>query len=185
MNQEHVQEWSRLMDEALAVVRRGARIRERGTRREFQLVVIPAFDVVASWELLRGSSTARGDFFDVALVTWDQPADASKFETPVERVKHGHKVAPTIRTNRVSADGVRAVEMVAALERVQVPLLPGQHPIGTDGTLYALSVGDAFGGCTFEWWASGPPRWSSLTAPALSLQTMLSEIAPVASSAAS
>ena len=173
------------MDEALAIVRQGARIRERGTRRECQLVVIPAFDVVASWELLRGSSPARGDFFDIALVAWDQPADAGKFETPVERLRHGPKVAPTVRTNRVSADGVRALEMVAALERIQVPLLPGQHPVGTDGTLYALSVGDAFGGCTFEWWASGPPRWSALTAPTLSVHGMLSEIAPVTSFTAS
>jgi hypothetical protein len=87
-------------------------------------------------------------------------------------------VAPTIRTNRVSVDRTLALEMVATLERVQVPLLPGQHPVGTDAILYALSVGDAFGGCTFEWWVSGPPRWSSLTAATLELQKTLAQIAP-------
>ncbi len=164
------------MDEALAVVKLGARIRERGTRRQFQLVAIPAFDVVTSWELLRGSSTSRGEFFDVAVVTWDQPADAGKFGTPTERLRHAPKVAPAVHTQRVSADPARALDMLAILERVRIPLLPGEHPVGTDGVLYTLSVGDSFGGATFEWWASGPPRWDELTAAAFALRTTLSEI---------
>lgn len=184
MNQEPVRDWQQLMNAAVATVRRGTPARERRARREFQLVAMPAFDVVASWELWRRSSAAREDSFDVAVVAWDQRADALKLKTPGERLEHGSPVAPTIRSHRVRVEQALALKMLAIFERVQVPLLPAEHPVGADGILYALTIGDAFAGCTFEWWASGPPCWSALTTAALEVQQALSRIAPATTAAA-
>src|SRR6187402_3611803 len=67
MNQEHVDEWSSLMDRALAAVRTGANLRERGTRRLFQIVVVPAFDSAASWEIFELKTRANGTSHDIVV----------------------------------------------------------------------------------------------------------------------
>ena len=91
MMEEYVDEWSDLMDRALASIRSGAQIQERGAQRLFQLVVIPAFEVAASWELIRIWSPTTSPSFDIALLTWDQQSDAAKFENPLARLKHGRR----------------------------------------------------------------------------------------------
>lgn len=180
MLQEYIAEWSGLMDHALSVIRTGAQVRERGTRRAFQLVVIPTFDVVTSWELFRSSSTGPTEAFDVAVVSWDQPADAEKFRAPTERLKYGPSVAPATRLRRVSVPAEHARSMIASLGSVRVPFLPGEHPIGADGTMFRISVGDPFAGSSFEWWESGPKAWSDLVNAVQNIHSTLSRLVPQA-----
>lgn len=59
MEQEHAKEWAQLMDQALAQVREGER-GPSGYRRLFQIAVLPAFDVAASWEVFALTVAARG-----------------------------------------------------------------------------------------------------------------------------
>ncbi|MGC4066374.1 MAG: hypothetical protein QM784_17435 [Polyangiaceae bacterium] len=79
---------------------------------------------------------------------------------------------------RTSLDSKRASSMLAALSGVQVPLFPGDHPIGCDGTTYRIAVGDLFSSSTFEWWESGPERWTALASAVRDIHAMVVAAAP-------
>jgi hypothetical protein len=176
MEQEHVDHWSRLMDQALVAVRRGAALHERGTRRLFQVIVIPAFEVAASWELFEVRPRSDEKFFDVILTAWDQRTDSSKFENPLERLKDPLKLEPSIRSRRVRISATDATAMTAAFEGVHIPVVAGEHPYGADGTSYRLASGDLFGGSTFEWWESGPANWAPLVETMRQVLTVLERL---------
>jgi hypothetical protein len=178
MNQEHVDDWFRLMQRALDTVRRGADIRERGTRRLFQVVVLPAFEVVSSWELFEVRPRSGERFFDVILTAWEQRTDSSKFETPVERLNHAPKLEPSIRSKRTRVSAEEAAAMTAVFDGVHIPIVPGDHPFGTDGTSYRFATGDSFGGSSFEWWESGPANWAPLVNAMRSVHAVLERLVP-------
>jgi hypothetical protein len=166
------------MDQALATVRGGAALHERGTRRSFQVVVIPAFEVAASWELFEVRPRSSEKFFDVILTAWDQRTDSSKFETPLERLKYPLKLEPSIRSRRVRVSANDAAAMTAAFEGVHIPVVAGEHPYGADGTSYRLATGDLFGGSTFEWWEGGPANWAPLVEAVRQVLTVLERLVP-------
>jgi hypothetical protein len=178
MDQEHVDDWFRLMRRALDAVRRGADIRERGSRRLFQVVVIPAFEVVSSWELFEIHPRSDKRFFEVILTAWEQRTDSSKFETPVERLKHAPNLEPTIRSKRTRVAAEDAAAMTALFDGVHIPIVPGDHPYGADGTSYRFATGDSFGGSSFEWWESGPANWVPLVNAIRSVQAVLEGLVP-------
>jgi len=178
MDREHVAEWSRLMDQALAAVRRGADLRERAATRLFQIVVVPAFEAAASWELFESRTRGKVTSHEIIVTAWDQTADSEKFQSPIERLKHGPRLEPSLRSDRVRTSAEDSATLLVALDRIHIPVAPGEHPIGCDGTLYHFETGDPFCGSAFGWWEDGPPAWAPLVDAVRKVHALLEKLAP-------
>lgn len=166
------------MDRALAAVRTGANLRERGTRRLFQIVVVPAFDSAASWEIFELKTRANGTSHDIVVTAWDQRCDSHKFQSPVERLRHPVQLEPSLRSDRIHVRENVVHGLVALLADVQIPVIPDGRLIGADGTLYRLEIGDPFGGAAFDWWEEGPPAWAPLVIAVGKVHAVLEDLAP-------
>lgn len=86
---------------------------------------------------------------------WDRDVDRELLQSTTAE--------PTIQRRGLRLPDAIAATVLADLSAVRVPIPPGKHPRGTDGTRYRLQLGESFATATFEWWEAGPPAWRALT----------------------
>lgn len=128
---------------------------KRGRSLLFASVVPALRHNPISWEVFGVLNMRRTIDHYVAIRTlWDRVADRDMMTSLT--------ASPTIHRRSVQPP-LSAVEPVfAAFAKTRIPVLPGDHPHGLDGTRYVLQLGDAFAMATFEWWQGGPPAWEEL-----------------------
>lgn len=103
------------------------------------------------------------------------------WERDVDRVNlQSISVSPTIRRIELRLSDQVADAIFADVASVRVPIPPGSHPHGTDGTRYRLQLGEFFATSVFEWWQRGPESWEPLTQAFRKLWTMLESLPEIA-----
>src|SRR2546423_4785068 len=136
MDPEQSKEWSNFEQQALDLVRKGNVPDEVGVFHLFQIVILPSFDPAMSWEVYRKTSRSGEQKYFVINTRWRRDTDIKRFETPMERLKHPHKLLPTLETMKVELP-INLVELfLDRLKSVTISAYIDARSMGTDGIRY-------------------------------------------------
>lgn len=133
----------------------------------FQLLIDESLGQAECWDSYIDLAASSG--LDTAVLIcsrWRRDLDADKFRNPVERLRHGTHIKPTIeiehfRIPRATYDSIWNVL------RELPPLSPNPTiPIGLDGTSYEFAWWDSESpngpSRRYTWWEEIPPEWAIL-----------------------
>ena len=150
---------------------------EREYWAEFEDLRKRAEEIVRAgeWSLRLEQSPSFGDVVALGVVEsgegvqvlerrWGYGVDVEKFRTPVERLKHGRSVAPTVLERRVGCDRTVLAGIRQELAEVRVQALPPLAGFVTcDGVRYTVMGESLQSQMSFSWLAC-PPGWLPLAA---------------------
>ena len=158
MEGEQLDEWHELERQARAWLAEPPRRHRHSVA--LHAAALPSFEDGSACTILVPGPRGQGTPLGVRRV-WKRSLDAGKFESPVERLKPGVRVAPTLEEIEVdlASDAVDALVQRAA--QVRVPARAAES-FGVDGTGFVLQLGDHFTVARFEWWGEAPPGWEGL-----------------------
>jgi len=161
MEPEHHEEWFKLQKRAGEILRNGFSD-EPMDRLVLRVLVMPSFAPWSSWELYERES--RQEFIGAFLTkrTWQMHNDLEKFRSPVNRLQHPQKLAPTITISTWEVDESFLVDVVEELCGLQVPVHPGASPLSVDGTSYELTTVLHSMTSEYRWHENAPQNWRTL-----------------------
>ncbi|MEK6702973.1 MAG: hypothetical protein AABZ53_11970 [Planctomycetota bacterium] len=146
MDQEHFSEFAALREQAERMLRLG--------EWSLRLEILPSFADSVVVGLHRSGWDLR-----VVERRWDRAADAEKFRSPVERMKHPRVLTPTLQERAVPTDKAGARQIRALLGEAAMPLRTSSEVLGLDGTRYSIIVSESMHSAHVSWWESFPAEW--------------------------
>ncbi|HYM77941.1 MAG TPA: hypothetical protein VE377_18345 [Candidatus Dormibacteraeota bacterium] len=174
MEQEQMDEFKQLQNEAMLRLRAGAN--RRGFVRGVQASVLPSFDNCRTYELMFPAKLAKAPQSQRPASAWNEPSlavrtlwrrstDAEKFSDPVVRLKHGvgMRLQPTIEDLDVNLDTESVSALLSRASELTVPPHILNYTFGLDGTGYELVFGQLFVQSRFQWWCQAPAPWEPLS----------------------
>jgi hypothetical protein len=159
MEAEQGIEWEALQRSAYDKMRGGHADDMPGILRQMQLVILPSFDPIESWEICREASS------NITLIVysiWQTRHDLAKFATPVERLRHPRRLEPTIEVEEFRVEEAFLNTIWNRLQTVSIVPFTNEHHRGCDGITYELNFGLHFLKATYSWWMKPPEVWRPL-----------------------
>jgi hypothetical protein len=163
MDTELLKEWLDLREEAVERIRKGSNTDAVGVARLFQIVVLESFDNSTGWEIYRKISPTNAKSYFAVRTCWQRDRDATKFETPIERLKHHSTLMPTLVTRQIELPDEEVESIINKLKAVSIPVFIEIETIGTDGTSYEFSFDEYFVSGIYRWWETPPAPWKPLS----------------------
>ncbi len=159
MEKQQIEEWRILQEEAIKALRNNSR--QEGIRL-LQLLVIPAFEPVTSYEILKIRSTRRATKYLGIFARWRRDVDIVKFTSPVEQLKYPALLNPTVEHQDFAITADEVGRILDSFKSVSVPPLAGDYAPGLDGTIYELELNNGLFQSRFCWWNEAPIEWQPL-----------------------
>jgi hypothetical protein len=162
VEREQIDEFSLVRDAALDAVRLGACIDRNNSGRVCQLLVLPSFENLISWDVIKVVSRQSGPQNRLYRSCWRMDLDYQAFRSPVERVKHPRPFSPTFEKDWVPIDSANLEAILSRLRSIRIPLSPASQVVGADGTSFELEIHDLFCYARIRWWCDMPEDWREL-----------------------
>lgn len=159
MERENQIEWIRFQDTALEILRK---IKHERGRRLLQLLVIPSFEIVNSYNIFRIISHNQPTSYLVKTVNWRYDLDLEKFRTPLERLKYPATLVPTLESKSSPITAETVEQILDQFRHISLPMWTDNKALGLDGTSYEIQLGDGFLLSRFHWWHEQPTEWQQL-----------------------
>jgi len=128
---------------------------------ECHAVVLPSFDDYRSYTILVPALNSSAQPLGVRRI-WRRRDDLGKFEGPVNRLRHGSKLRPSIDEQDVALLTEDAEAILQRAVKATVPAYVRQSTVFADGEAYVLSFGHLFVSTRFEWSSEPPTGWQPL-----------------------
>ncbi|HEY7123557.1 MAG TPA: hypothetical protein VH540_06360 [Ktedonobacterales bacterium] len=125
----------------------------------------PAFFDHRSWTVFK---PARRNINEAPLVirevNWVRKHDLPYFLDPLERIKQGFRVLPTIEVRDARMPASDLSPLLAALAEAPVPVAGIEARWGLDGERFGFeNCESGFLSARLEWWGDGPDDWSAFS----------------------
>jgi hypothetical protein len=175
MDKEQHQEWQKLEQEAIELVRGGLTRNEVPALKLLQLLVIPSFEPTIGVEIFRKTSRSKIVSYVAAQTVWRRDWDIEKFRTPVERLKYPRSIAPTIHRKIGEVSNEIIEGWLNQLKSISIPAWVENESIDLDRTRYELSLGQdtSFLSVRYAWWEQPPEAWQPLARVTTEIFTQL------------
>lgn len=161
MDKEHFEEWGRLRDSTLNILRAG--ICKHGIRL-LHLLAIPTFGPSISYEINKSQKRHEPPSYYLTSTLWRYDIDVAKFDSPIERLRHPQSLPPTleIQSFEVADEFVNCT--IDKFKAISIPMLINTNALGLDGTSYEIGLGEGLIWSRFHWWGNPPSEWQQLGA---------------------
>ncbi|HEX9059362.1 MAG TPA: hypothetical protein VF941_04215, partial [Clostridia bacterium] len=143
--------------QAMSIIEEGYKPQGRPYECLFQLLYLPSFEKVESWEMFKQNNN-----YFIVLSYWNKDEDLKKLEIPHVDLKLRYNklsVEPTIVSKRKEITEDFANEILNILGTLKISPLPEGCPFGCDGVSFKMKFGGLFHGIKIEWWCDGPENW--------------------------
>jgi hypothetical protein len=164
-------EFQKLRKDALQKLRN---IAESGSyTRMFTLFIEPSFEPSRSFTLYAPRPTLDNKDGVATQLTWRSDIDGEKLRDPVERLRHGIHIEPTIESDSWKVDESSLSSIRDRLSKIAVPIYAKSDGIGLDGTSYEFQYNQRFHSISLKWWEQYPSEWRPFTEALMDIYKML------------
>jgi len=166
---EQLIEYGAMRNDVYAKLRSHAYVDDRHAGHVFQYLVLPSFQPPIAWDVFRRPREGHDDDHVLARTTWDCDADRSKFNTPVERLRHPYPLVPTIEVRQLAASSDTLRELAVELAGLEI-IIGSPGVVGLDGTTFEIAVDQPphhipfVAKCRLRFWQEPPTGWRGLSA---------------------
>jgi hypothetical protein len=144
-------------------LREGSYLERQRTVTICRLVTLPSFGNPVGWDLLQFRHSHKEGFQSrLYRSCWRMDLDAEAFRSPVERAKYPKPFQPTIEIDYELVEMTWVESLGKDLQKCCLPLSVPNTPMGLDGTMLELVVGDSFCQARIAWWSRLPAEWKDL-----------------------
>jgi hypothetical protein len=161
VDSEHLHEFTGVREAACEGLRSGAFVPDAGSP-VCRFVILPSFGNSVAWEVRSRPVRARPAELRLFRSCWRMDLDLQHFGSPLERLKHPRPYRPTVEVGSVLVDADRINALVHRFGCTPIPLGVAVPPVGCDGTIYELDIGNFFCHARIAWWVSLPLEWKAL-----------------------
>jgi hypothetical protein len=124
-----------------------------------QLLVLPAFQNPAAYDIIRAVREEGRDEYKVMHSCWRRDLDLPVFQSPVDRMRHPRPFRPTVVVldAPVASDTIRG--FMEELRALSVPLHVEPAARGVDGVTFEIAFGGFWANARIGWWVEPPTEW--------------------------
>jgi hypothetical protein len=125
----------------------------------------PAFsDYVCGAVLRPRGRNANTSTLLIRRVVWKRTTDMQRFADPLEWLKQGYRVPPTITVDDAPLPADQFAALLAEVALAPVPLVGIAVPLGLDGETCGFEQMESpFLHVRLQWWCDGPEEWREFT----------------------
>ncbi|HEX8234347.1 MAG TPA: hypothetical protein VF600_00160 [Abditibacteriaceae bacterium] len=176
MNDEQRQEWYKIEERATFLIRQGQALAHTEAFPLFQVVVLPSFEPIVSWEVCEKWEDGETKSYLVVRSIWRIDLDRVQMEQreailPIKR-KYLPPIEPTIEVLATPLPEVWCQTMLSKLQQITIPIYNdgvfrdenGQQWGILDGTSYEIAFEPGHISARFHWAEEPPTQWQPLHA---------------------
>jgi hypothetical protein len=141
-------------------------------RHVYSLWVSPSFAPAYRCTLHTPLPFAKGKRPFASFTIWRSDLDSEKLSNPVERLRHGKDLIPTIEYDTVWLTHADVEDFERRLRGVTVPLYLGPPTVAVcDGTGFEFRCDEILYGASLHWWEDLPIEWRPFTEVVIQIAT--------------
>lgn len=110
----------------------------------------------------------------VLEAVWDQLFDSQRFSDPLEGLKHGFSLEPTVFLRQAELRPDELELKLAKLREMLLPVSLDDGSVGLDGESFGVETFGFKASVRLVWWSEGYREWKSLVDWAADMRTFLS-----------
>jgi hypothetical protein len=131
---------------------------------DFSLGVFPSFDLTYIWVFYTPCEQNKSSGPIAQKLAWRTDFDLAKFSNPIERMKYGPQIEPTIESCKFDITTEWLINKKSELKDITIPMyISTEFMLGLDGTTYEFECLQGFHKLSLRWWHDGPKVWMPLT----------------------